>query len=189
MDFGLSRLTSLQFILCHVAGFYKPTIPQSPPSHLRDYSTCNNARLEFSTIFIPSFDPNERCLINGLLSGGLNPWPKKKFISWCLCLLIRTRFVPTVFCHCFIVLSELCFSREMNLFTIDHVCLKVRLKIYCLAAFLDFYLLYFPIILLFVCFSPDQSLFNFHSFNCFVFSDLLANFFNECKKYRPSGFL
>ena len=27
--------------------FYKPTIPQSPSSHLRDYSTCNNARLEF----------------------------------------------------------------------------------------------------------------------------------------------
>jgi hypothetical protein len=30
-DFGLSRLTSLQFIHYHVAGFYKPTIPQSPP--------------------------------------------------------------------------------------------------------------------------------------------------------------
>jgi hypothetical protein len=29
MDFGLSRLTSLQFIQYHVAGFYKPTIPQS----------------------------------------------------------------------------------------------------------------------------------------------------------------
>jgi hypothetical protein len=27
-DFGLSRLTSLQFIQYHVAGFYKPTIPQ-----------------------------------------------------------------------------------------------------------------------------------------------------------------
>jgi hypothetical protein len=37
--FGLSRLTSLQFIQYHVAGFYKPTIPQSPPSHLRDYIT------------------------------------------------------------------------------------------------------------------------------------------------------
>ncbi len=45
--FSLSWLTSLQLILCHVAGFYKPTIPQSPPSHLRDYSTCNNARFEF----------------------------------------------------------------------------------------------------------------------------------------------
>ncbi len=75
MDFGLNRLTSLQFILCHVAGFYKPTIPQSPPSHLRDYSTSNNARLEFSTNFVPSFDPNEWCLINGLHSGGLNPGP------------------------------------------------------------------------------------------------------------------
>jgi hypothetical protein len=68
-DFGLSRLTSLQY---HVAGFYKPTIPQSLPSHLWDYSTCNNARLEFSTIFVPSFDPNEWCLKNGLHSGGLN---------------------------------------------------------------------------------------------------------------------
>jgi hypothetical protein len=28
LDFGLSRLTSLQFIQYHVAGFYKPTIPQ-----------------------------------------------------------------------------------------------------------------------------------------------------------------
>jgi hypothetical protein len=34
LDFGLSWLTSLQFIQYHVAGFYKPTIPQSPPSHL-----------------------------------------------------------------------------------------------------------------------------------------------------------
>jgi hypothetical protein len=51
LDFDLTRLTSLQFIQYHVAGFYKPTIPQSPPSHLRDYSTYNNARLEFSTIF------------------------------------------------------------------------------------------------------------------------------------------
>jgi hypothetical protein len=47
LDFGLSQLTSLQFIHCHVAGFYKLTIPQSPPSHLQDYSICNNARLEF----------------------------------------------------------------------------------------------------------------------------------------------
>ena len=33
LDFCLSRLTNLQFIQYHVAGFYKPTIPQSPPSH------------------------------------------------------------------------------------------------------------------------------------------------------------
>jgi len=69
LDFGLSQLTSFQFIQYHVAGFYKQTIPQSPPSHLQDYSTCNNARLEFSTIFVPSFDPNEWCLKNGLHSG------------------------------------------------------------------------------------------------------------------------
>jgi len=75
LDFGLSWLTSLQFIQYHVAGFYKPTIPQSPPSQLRDYSTCNNARLEFSTIFVPSFDPNEWYLKNGLHSGGFNPGP------------------------------------------------------------------------------------------------------------------
>jgi hypothetical protein len=72
LDFGLSWVTSLQFIQYHVAGFYKPIIPQSPPSHLQDYS---NARLEFSTIFVPSFDPNEWCLKNGLHSGGLNPRP------------------------------------------------------------------------------------------------------------------
>ncbi len=75
LGFGLSRLTSLQFIQYHVAGFYKPTMPQSPPSHLRDYSTCNNARLELSTIFVPCFDPNEWCLKNGLHSGGLTPGP------------------------------------------------------------------------------------------------------------------
>ncbi len=75
LDFGLSWLTSLQFIQYHVAGFYKPTIPQSPPSHFQDYSICNNAGLEFSTIFVPSFDPNEWCLKNGLRSGGLNPGP------------------------------------------------------------------------------------------------------------------
>ena len=74
-DFGLSQLTSLQFIHCHVAGFYKPTIPQSPPSHLQDYSICNNARLEFSTNFVPSFDPIEWCLKNGLHSGGSNSQP------------------------------------------------------------------------------------------------------------------
>jgi hypothetical protein len=71
-NFGLSWLTSLQFIQYHVVRFYKLTIPQSPPSHLRDYSTCNNARLE---LFVPSFDPNEWCLKNGLHSGGLNPGP------------------------------------------------------------------------------------------------------------------
>jgi hypothetical protein len=36
LDFGLSRLTSLQFIQYHVAGFYKPTVPQSPPSQYID---------------------------------------------------------------------------------------------------------------------------------------------------------
>jgi len=75
LDFGLSQLASLQFILYHVAGFYKPTIPQIPPSHLQDYSICNNARLEFSTNIVPSFDPNEWCLKNGLHSGDLNPGP------------------------------------------------------------------------------------------------------------------
>jgi len=40
LDFGISRLTSLQFIQYQVVGFYKLTSPQSPPSHLRDYSTC-----------------------------------------------------------------------------------------------------------------------------------------------------
>ncbi len=55
--------------------FQKPTILQSPPSHLPENSICNNARLEFSTICVPSFDPNEWCLNNGLHGGGLNPGP------------------------------------------------------------------------------------------------------------------
>ncbi len=33
------------------------------------------ARLEFSTIFVSSYDPNEWCLKNGLHSGGLSPGP------------------------------------------------------------------------------------------------------------------
>ncbi len=73
--FGRSQLTNLQFILCYVAGFYKPAIPQGPPSHLQDYSTCNNARLELSTMFVPSFDPNELCMKNGPHSGGSNSQP------------------------------------------------------------------------------------------------------------------
>ncbi len=44
LDFGLIQLTSLQFNMYHVAEFYDPTIPKSPPSDVRDYSTCNNAR-------------------------------------------------------------------------------------------------------------------------------------------------
>ncbi len=78
-DFGLSQLTSLQSIHCHVAGFYKPTIPQSPPSHLQDYSLLNMSATmpgkSFPTNFVPSFNPIEWCLKNGLHSGGTNPQP------------------------------------------------------------------------------------------------------------------
>ncbi len=59
----LVSVGNLQFILYHVAGFYKPTITQSPPSHLRDYSTCNNARLEFSTFLFQAL-----IQINGALT-------------------------------------------------------------------------------------------------------------------------
>jgi hypothetical protein len=75
LDFDLSQLTSLQFIEHHVAGFYKPTIPQSLPSHLQYYSTCNIARL--GGFFVPNFDPNKWCLKNCLRrgEGGLNIGP------------------------------------------------------------------------------------------------------------------
>ncbi len=73
--FGISQLTRLQFIHYHVARFYKPTIPQRPPSHLRDYSICNNARLIFTWFLIQAFDPNEWGLKNGFHSWGLNPGP------------------------------------------------------------------------------------------------------------------
>jgi hypothetical protein len=64
----------------YVAGIYKTTITQSPPSHLQDYSICNNARLEFSTNFVPSFDPNELLLKNGQPPfWGLR---KVKLITW-----------------------------------------------------------------------------------------------------------
>jgi len=45
---------------------------QSPPSHLQDYSAWNRVRW---LILFPWFDPNEWCMKNGLLSGGLNPGP------------------------------------------------------------------------------------------------------------------
>ena len=46
-----------QLIINHGAEFYKPTVPQYPPSHLQMYSTCNSARLEFLSDFYPCFDP------------------------------------------------------------------------------------------------------------------------------------
>jgi hypothetical protein len=42
---------------------------------LQDYSICNNARLISTQLLLQAFDPNEWCLKNGLLSGGLNPRP------------------------------------------------------------------------------------------------------------------
>ncbi len=89
-DFGLSQLTSLQFILYHASGFLKPTIPQSPSSHLQDYSICNNSRIEFSTNFVPSFDPIEWCLKSGLHSGGSNSQP---FSYESSALIIRPRLL------------------------------------------------------------------------------------------------
>ncbi len=122
LNFGLSWLTSSQFIQYHVAGFYKPTtIPQSPPSHLLDYSTCNNARLEFSTIFVPSFDPNEWCLKNGLHSGGLNPGPLGHESS---ALTFRPRLLTV--CYTFIILSGL--SKYFNL--IHYIILNIKLELY-----------------------------------------------------------
>jgi hypothetical protein len=47
-DLGLGQLTCLKFTLSYLAGFWKPTIPQSPPSHLQDYSICSNARIELA---------------------------------------------------------------------------------------------------------------------------------------------
>ena len=48
---GTLFLVSSHFILSHRAGFYEPTVPQYPPSHLQDYNTCNSAMLSFSNIF------------------------------------------------------------------------------------------------------------------------------------------
>ena len=68
LDFCLSQLTSLQFILNHVTGFYKqPFLKVHPPICI-----CNYDRLEFSTNFVSSFDPNKWCLKNGLHSGDSN---------------------------------------------------------------------------------------------------------------------
>ena len=51
---GLSLPTSPHFILNNGAVFYKPTVLNYPPSHVQEYYTCNSARLEFPTIFIPA---------------------------------------------------------------------------------------------------------------------------------------
>ena len=48
-DIGFIQLTSSHFI---PAGFYKLTIPQYPPSHLKNYSKCKSDRLEFPTDFL-----------------------------------------------------------------------------------------------------------------------------------------
>ena len=48
----IGQLRSSNFILYPGTGLYKPTIPQYPPSHLQDYRTYNNAKLEFPTVFI-----------------------------------------------------------------------------------------------------------------------------------------
>ena len=63
----------LHFILSYEAGFYMPTVLKVHPPLLQDYSKCNNARLISTQFLLQTLDPNERCLKNGLLSGGLNP--------------------------------------------------------------------------------------------------------------------
>jgi hypothetical protein len=51
------------------------TVLQSPPSHLRVYRKCNNAKLEFSTIFVPGFDRMNSAWKMVSIVGGLNPGP------------------------------------------------------------------------------------------------------------------
>ena len=62
----------------------------------------NNARIEFSTIFFPSFDPNKWCLKNGLHSGCLNPGPlshessalttRPRLLAYLPCLFVEALF-------------------------------------------------------------------------------------------------
>jgi hypothetical protein len=64
---GLSRLIRLQLILCKVAGPYHSSKSTLPFGGLQHMQQC-----QFQ---VPSFDPNEWCLKNGLHSGGLIPGP------------------------------------------------------------------------------------------------------------------
>ena len=64
-----------QLIINHGAEFYKPFVPQYPPSYFQNYSICNIAMLKFPTVFNPGFVPNEWFTNNGLLSRGSNPRP------------------------------------------------------------------------------------------------------------------
>ncbi len=63
-NIGLSRLTSLQFILWYVAGFYKPAIPQSPSSYLQDYCTYIISTIKVLHTFVRCFE--KFCLKNSL---------------------------------------------------------------------------------------------------------------------------
>ncbi len=72
LDFGLSTSTIHPQSIYSLGADICVNHPQSPPSHLQDYSTCNSAR--WLNLF-PWYDPNEWCLKNGLLSKGLNPGP------------------------------------------------------------------------------------------------------------------
>ena len=96
-DFGLSQLTSLQFILYHEAEFYTPTIPKStlPFAGLQHMKQCKS----FFTNFVPSFDPIKWCLKNGLHSRGSNSQPFR-YESYTLTtrprLLAKIRFQSTL---------------------------------------------------------------------------------------------
>ncbi len=65
-DFGLSQLTSLQFIQFR---FLSQTFLKVHPPICRITAYATMPGL------VPCFEPNEWCLKNGLHSGGLNPGP------------------------------------------------------------------------------------------------------------------
>ena len=72
---------------CHsIPWFYKPTIPQYPPSHLQDYSTCNSARL----IFCPTLSFHALIQVNGawkMVSVVVLGFERTTFQSWVFCLI------------------------------------------------------------------------------------------------------
>ena len=74
-EFGPGQLTSFISSLVKKLDFISQPSSKSTLPFLQDYSICNNARLISTQFLLQAIDPNEWCLKNGLLNGGLNPQP------------------------------------------------------------------------------------------------------------------
>ncbi len=82
--------------------------PQTPPSHLQDYRTCNSAR--WLNCFL-SFNPNKWCLNKSFLSKGLKLWPLNRESTSLTRSLYQT-------CFFFSVIQIICFPISVVAFLV-----------------------------------------------------------------------